>query len=796
MDNIKKRLVLMIILSLLLTACGPNRETVFPQKNEEQTENLQEQNTQTELPGEEKKSWAIEEEQILPDADQAAGEITPKDGQIFQEEWFLVKEIVYRVVVFSNIDESAPEEEFFKGYGIQKLEPPYVEWNNTFIAPGDWLEGEFCEPWIYVAGSLMTEKGLAVRLKGKDSTYIGEWNEENGTTVKEIDSSFLMTDDSEKYSRWWKGQKGDLLLWNNEECVYIDSNFAGKEKLESEAGFMDMAVAENPQDGKIYLSLPVQREYHEEWSDWVNMGAEIVALDNMQVLLSSMDMGNGGHIFFTTDTEGYLYQSGRIAEFSLNGDKLDIIYDFYNEDRDRYDKMMNANKQLKYMAIFIGIQGGYAREDGSHILLVACGDESWQIWQMCEDEQKTGRDDGQKQVLEWAVTVVGQDAERAVVGFNQQSKDYKVVFRQPDEGEDFEDFRTRIQAELAAGGGPDILTEGAVMDMNAGARRGYLADLTEAFAEYGKDMLPSVWSRVGMVGERRYAVPYSFSINTLAVDGRHLGSRTSWTMEDAMAYMEDSGAEYFLAGEREAELFFCLGLMTETNSRLVDWQNNTCYLNSVEGIKLLEFAEKYADYEGTHLDSNLRASEGKVAAVRVTLGSPADMGMTAAIFEDEEAYIGYPVENGESGHWLNDNSLMVNQAGSNVEGAVEFIKFLLSEDTQSNMSDRHTQNNAWGFPVRSSAMEQIYNYLQQGEPVGVKTTVNGLEYEPMALTDESIQKLKELVESARPMGARANGMMSLVDEEMKDYRAEGKTMQQVLDIINNRAQLYLDETGE
>lgn len=106
------------------------------------------------------------------------------------------------------------------------------------------------------------------------------------------------------------------------------------------------------------------------------------------------------------------------------------------------------------------------------------------------------------------------------------------------------------------------------------------------------------------------------------------------------------------------------------------------------------------------------------------------------------------------------------------------------------------QGSATGFPVRNSAMEQVYRSLQEEEDLETVYTSNGLQYRLAPLSEESIQRLRELSESARPMGDKANQMFAIVGEEVSDFRSEGKTAEQVLDVVNNRAQLYLNEMGD
>ena len=792
----KRSLVIIIMLGLFLSACGQNRQEQIAQQDSRHDDVVKEDDVKTEIPETlpEEKKWVIDE-LALPDEDAALKELIPQGAEIFTDEWFLVKETVYRAVTFINSDESVSEEEYFKGHCVQKLEAPYTEWINTFIAPEDWLDGELCEPWTYFS-SLMTENGFAVLLEGRNGTYIGTWNEKTGTAVSEIDSSFLMTEDSEKYPHWWRGKEGDIWVWDDNKCINIGTDNTISGKLEREEGYYGTTVAENERNGIIYMSYPAEASYDPAISGRRYSGIQIASRDGKQVFLTSMDIhaSQGDILCFITEEKGYLYGSEYISEFSLKEGTMDLLYDF-SQDAAYYDKMYNARKPLKYMHAENGIQGAWAKEDGSHVLLVACSDESWQIWKMHEEKKEDAKSAKQKETLEWAVTVPEAYEEQAAAMFNQQNEKYEIVFRMPDEGEDFEDFRNRIRAELAAGKGPDILTEGSVIGIDDGVRAGFLADITEYFTDYEEDMLASAWQS-GVIENRRYAAPYKYTITTLVTNQDFVNGREQWTLQEAVKCMENSDADCFIAGMETDELFFYLGLQSEANSQLIDWQNRICHLDSGEAQELLLFADRYADTEGTKENAYLSASEGKAAAAIMYLMRPDDMRAAAAMFQNKEVYIGFPAENGESGHVLSVFGLAVNQGSANVEGAAAFIRFLVSEDVQEDLAARILQGSATGFPVRNSAMEQVYRSLKEEEDLETVYTSNGLQYALVSLSEETIQGLRELSESARPMGDKANQLFTIVGEEVRDFRSEGKTATQVLAVVNNRAQLYLNEMDD
>ncbi len=797
-----KRWIAVIFFCLILTACGQNQEEKPVQTGEwEETAEQEEITPPEEIEDITEIDWVIEET-VLPNADDAIREMLPEGSMIFTDSWYLQNESVYRIAICVNEDETASDREFFKGIFIQKMTAPYEEWVSCFVAATDWVEGEECQPWVYSGSSYAITDAFYILLRGKQGDYIGTWTEETGASAEKIESKLFTSayfDENLIHGvRWGRGKDKTYFLYSNKEYIHLDENFAVKERWERDEGTWVYAIQENPFNDKTYLVGPGEFYYEEAYASYVQSGIQIFQSEDKKVLAKSLDVHSANTICFISETEGYLYNDYGIAGFSLETGEIEWLYDFH-EDMEYYNKMYNPNKPLVYMQILNGIQGGFARKDGSHVLLVAGADGTYQIWNMLKGEEKASSSDKEKQEVELALTVSSTAIEEAVYEFNMQSAEYKIVLRTPNEGEDFDDFRTRIQAELSGGEGPDIMGAGSVIDLEAGAKKGFLLDLTEEFAEYEKDILPSVWE-IGTVNGRCYSVPYSCTIRTVVADGRLVNNQTGWTLEEAMRYMEDSSVPYFMAGAGEAELFFNLGLQTGS-SRLIDWQNKTSSLNGEEALRLLEFATQYADNECEPGKAYAQAESGKAMTVLLYMGSPDDMRVAEAIFKGNETYVGFPTINGEGGHNISASGLAVNQKSPCKEGAIAFLKYLLSEEKQSDIAKGLTagsQNGfSYGFPVRKDAMELMYDYLQQEDSESVGTNMaGGVEYEKKPLSDESIEKLREIMETARPSESKLNLVMDIVMEELKGFRQEGKSAQQALDIANSRVQLFLSESAD
>ena len=167
--------------------------------------------------------------------------------------------------------------------------------------------------------------------------------------------------------------------------------------------------------------------------------------------------------------------------------------------------------------------------------------------------------------------------------------------------------------------------------------------------------------------------------------------------------------------------------------------------------------------------------------------------IATAVFQKREVYIGFPTEDGGSGHLIYGDSFAVNQACSDVDGAVEFLKYLLSEEVQKEMAEEASKDHS-GFPVQREALEQFFDYLREEDekPEGL-SYIGEFAYQQVALTDKDIDRLREMFLTARPMGTKSQKLMSVIEEELDGYSSGSRTAKEVLDVVQNRAQLYLDE---
>ncbi len=784
----------MIAFILFLSACSIGRDSSGITAGQEQTETKQELDI---LENETQTEWRLNQIE-MPDADMAIKDRIPENGRSYGGTWGMAEENIYRILHIS----SSSDELIYAGSCIQVLKPPYTTWESYMITPEDWVEGKNCRPWIFTWSEYVSGDGiLHILLQEQEgASYLGRWSMEEGCSAVELYGERMQEEyfyerlpevwaDGEDFGtyflyRQWVPEMEYQMLWLDK-----DNQEKGGMPTLSEGYVWDIVY--NPFDGETFLCGMSAEDVKIEGNNafYSEGGFTIWKEGKSQPVFISQDtnMSPISEIVFFSETQGYLCNDGGIWKFSMEEQSLEKIHSM---GEGTYNKMAGAWR------------GACVRDDGSLLVLSEGQFGEYEagtcfLWELSEQTGQE-REEKEKKELVLAVTFVSSDYERMVREFNLQSDEYRLVLRTAEDGESFDDYLTRIQAEMASGGGPDLLVADEAISLEAGARKGYLLELTELFAGYEELLLPSAW-KTGLVDGKLYALPYACSVNTLVVSRDVVGNRKSWSLEEAMECMEGSNAAFFAGLEDEAGLFYYLGLSTESNKGLVDWENGVSFLNGGEAEELLQFAVKYADHDSTPDNVAQRVSDGKGLVWLQRLYDVNAVRLAMAVFQNEEAYIGFPVQDGGSGHLMHGKCIAVNQACENQDGARAFLEFLVSEKYQMQFaikaaSSGTMQSRPNGFPVRKEALEQFFIYLGEDDelPEGL-SAYGSFEYQEEPLSDEQIEKLREVFFSARPASPRAESVMPIVVEEMGSFISGDKSADQVLDIIQSRVQLYLNE---
>ena len=139
--------------------------------------------------------------------------------------------------------------------------------------------------------------------------------------------------------------------------------------------------------------------------------------------------------------------------------------------------------------------------------------------------------------------------------------------------------------------------------------------------------------------------------------------------------------------------------------------------------------------------------------------------------------------------------LGINARSGQVEGAWELLAFLLGEEAQS-MVDY--QNHV--FPVNRNSFENLIQRELDAVNATKEIEVNGIVYTVPAnkrfgeeFTEEQAEEARRLFAGARTLPYRIKPLLAIIREETAAYFDGSKRMEEVIALVQNRVQLYLDE---
>lgn len=364
-----------------------------------------------------------------------------------------------------------------------------------------------------------------------------------------------------------------------------------------------------------------------------------------------------------------------------------------------------------------------------------------------------------------------------IAKFNAANEQYYITIKTTTDRQSMYDFRIRTGVEIATGKGPELLFGELMLESVSGMiEKGALVDLAPLMEQAGirqEDYFPMTFR--WRTGDAVYGVHYSAYAADYLIKADVLGDAGNLDMEtllDALlAYPEPAcfGGGGSSAGNVLRELLYA----SDTLYGMLDWENGTCDFSGDLLPKMLEVAKRY-EYAGSKKDITLH---------RFNLGS-----YEFQIREEYEAegYVPafYIFDDGihPAVNRGRDNVLYINANSAHPEAAWEFIKFILSEETQGTLFDDSRTN----LPVMKKLfMSEGLAYVEKMKPIA--------EHVDNVVTEKNVDALAEFLEDARELPWKTRPIVDIIVEEARGYFDGIKDIEQVLDTTRNRVQLYLDE---
>lgn len=280
--------------------------------------------------------------------------------------------------------------------------------------------------------------------------------------------------------------------------------------------------------------------------------------------------------------------------------------------------------------------------------------------------------------------------------FNQSNRDYyiEIVEYGYQKDKSIDDLRV----ELESGTAPDILAMAHCLSDKEINNPNHYADLMEYFimdGEFNEQcIVPSVLNSMLESGTLIW-LPNEFMIHTYTARASIVGDRQSVTAREASGYAEALGEEYevFPCSVRATRLLKDLSVLTVASVEVEDGACRFIDLGFADTLNLC-VAHKEAEIEDVDADD----FPDQCVLHYCPIWNTASAAQQRFLWDGDYCYVGFPSEVCNGSYFSSSGvSFAINAYSVNDKGAWEFIKYVLSDTNQANVT---------GFPVMQSALEQ------------------------------------------------------------------------------------------
>lgn len=383
-----------------------------------------------------------------------------------------------------------------------------------------------------------------------------------------------------------------------------------------------------------------------------------------------------------------------------------------------------------------------------------------------------------RQTVIFATENLNSDTRVLIQMYNRQSRKYRIEVKK-------EDYAV-YEKKLIQGLGADLMEISRIYTGDL-ARHGAFEELDAYFegsiSVAEGDILESV-RRAGTIDGKYVGMIPGFFLHTLRARGDFV-TPEEWTV---WKFLEMGEQERMFSSQTPSRaLDLCMGLTY--GEHFVDYEQRTCSFDGEEFRRILEACGKWKEYDdGSNGDYNAQIGDWLfdaqfIHSVRdIVWQEPSAQSeyyqYTGANYLD--TLVGYPGWEGGEYRLYALEMFAINSASENKEGAWDFLEYLLSDKVQAMMAQiSHT------LPVRKDFFEA---HLRDGY-------ADPRFSEHIQPTEADIARVREMAEAAvrNDRGSRSNPVWAIVTEESGMYFAGDATLDDTVQKIQTRVQLYLDE---
>lgn len=389
----------------------------------------------------------------------------------------------------------------------------------------------------------------------------------------------------------------------------------------------------------------------------------------------------------------------------------------------------------------------------------------------------------------------GRDLLETVADFNRKNEDIDMsILNYCVGGRNVREAADALMLDISIGKGPDICILDYLDGVQALLTGGFLADLTEfleSSQQFKREDFIEQTLDMYTCQDQVMAIPKCFVLQTIVGDPDIVGESAGWDMDDLKAVVWGHPDAMVFESRPSSYIFdvWCRNMLEEH----VDVDRRKAKLDSAEFISFLDFMKELPDNfheNDSLLYGNAWLREGKALLSSREIGRMTDLQVLEAVFEGKYTCIGYPAPGKQPDCVIKGYDIYaISNASANKDSAWRFIEW------SNALQGEETYPSAYrtGFPTRADVFErEMKEGVQQG--LSGASFADGTRVEFREPTAEEVELVYSLIEMAGAEKEMEQTIVEIIKEEAA-YMYEGnKTTEEVAKVIQNRVQLYLDES--
>ncbi len=377
----------------------------------------------------------------------------------------------------------------------------------------------------------------------------------------------------------------------------------------------------------------------------------------------------------------------------------------------------------------------------------------------------------------------------AVIDFNASNEKYAVEII------DYSQYNTayapeagvlRLDLDIVSGNAPDIIDlTGLPLGQYEGM--GLLEDLSAYFEREGSPAMAENFLNALKSGGKLCALVPCCTIMTIEAYGSDVDGMGELEFHDILALQKTMGSGANPFGATMSKKSFLETMLSVGNSRYIDWETGVCDFD--ESFKdMLRLAASLPDEYDLSTDLQMIASRDQLLSAQ-QVASVMDILAFDYYFGGDLALCGIPSAQNSGAVLCPYIMLGMSSTGENKDGAWEFMSMLLSERYQDMYADLMLPTTEYGLERVMAEADELLS--SEGELY--LPDIHGNEVSVEADSEKCLRLFRELLDSVTGVCEFNQELFDIIWPEAQAYFCGDRGVDETIDIISSRVQIYVSE---